>query len=76
MNELTGIANQQNSIDAEALTRPILTQPSRNRHELRSISAGLCQIDKLRLPVIIVQRTCMPSRAVALVRRDAKSTER
>jgi hypothetical protein len=25
MNELTGIENQQNSIDAEALTRPIST---------------------------------------------------
>jgi hypothetical protein len=25
MNELTGIADQQNSIDAEALSRPILT---------------------------------------------------
>src|SRR5580700_136847 len=51
-------------------------QPSRNGHELRSISASHGQIDKLRLPVIIVHRTRIPSRAVVLVRRDAKSAGR
>jgi len=40
MNELTGLAIQQRPNNAEALTRSILTQLSRDSHELRSISAS------------------------------------
>jgi hypothetical protein len=40
MNELTGLAIQQRSNNAEALARSILPQLSRNGHESRSISAS------------------------------------
>jgi hypothetical protein len=50
MNELTGIANQQNPIDAEALPRPILTSLSRNSHRYRSTLASLTSIDNYDRP--------------------------
>jgi hypothetical protein len=53
MNELTGFANQQSQSMPKRWRGRSRRQLSRNSHEFSSISASFCQIDKLRLPVII-----------------------